>query len=247
MARRQIAVRRMARAVLATLGAWLVRTWMGTLRVQCRCPLPQADPLDGDWDGNYVYVSWHEYLLLPFFRYRDTNTVILVSQSDDGDLLATVSKRLGWRPVRGSSTRGAVAALKTSLILAKDGSRWSIGITADGPKGPHRELKNGCVFLASKLRKPIALVGMAFDRPWRARTWDRFAVPRPFSRAALIIGTPIDVPYDLDRDQLEAFRLRVEAELHNLSTQAENMLNEDGRNPLPRARIEKMPASSRVA
>ncbi len=79
----------------------------------------------------------------------------------------------------------------------------------------------GAVFLAAKLRMPLVVIAMGYDRPWRAHSWDRFAVPRPFSRARAIIGPQMHIPQGLDRDGLEHYRLEAERMLNRLTFEAE--------------------------
>jgi lysophospholipid acyltransferase (LPLAT)-like uncharacterized protein len=77
------------------------------------------------------------------------------------------------------------------------------------------------IYLASRTGLPIVGVGMAFRNPWRARSWDRFAVPRPFSAAACVTPGPITVPRDADRATLEACRQEVERRMQQAMIEAE--------------------------
>src|SRR5262249_53203129 len=95
-------------------------------------------------------------------------------------------------------------------------------MTPDGPRGPRRHLAQGPVYLASRLQLPLVVMGFGYDRPWRVNSWDRFAVPRPFSRGRAVIGPPLTIPRDLDRDGLERCRQRVEQLLNNLTQEAES-------------------------
>jgi hypothetical protein len=94
-------------------------------------------------------------------------------------------------------------------------------MTPDGPRGPRRQLAQGPIYLASRLQLPLVVMGFGYDRPWRTNSWDRFAVPRPFSRARAIIGPPLMVPPDLNRVSLEQSRRRVEHLLNCLTNEAE--------------------------
>src|SRR5262249_48313310 len=137
-----------------------------------------------------------------------------------------VLRHLGFRTVRGSSTRGGVGALKqilrgkrearsrspqndergmmTDQCKESDGRssfithHSSLIVTPDGPRGPRRRLAEGAIFLASRLQMPIVCMGFAFERPWRQKSWDRFAIPRPFSRARAVISGFIDIPPNLE-------------------------------------------------
>jgi hypothetical protein len=94
-------------------------------------------------------------------------------------------------------------------------------ITPDGPRGPRRQLAQGPIYLASRLQLPLVVMGFGYDRPWRANSWDRFAMPRPFSRGRAILGPPLMLPRDLDRDGIEACRVRAEQLLNDLTCEAE--------------------------
>jgi hypothetical protein len=94
-------------------------------------------------------------------------------------------------------------------------------MTPDGPRGPRRQLAQGPVYLASRLQLPLVVMGFGYDRPWRTKSWDRFAVPRPFSRARAVIGPPLMLPAELTRAGLEQTRCRVERLLNGLTYEAE--------------------------
>ncbi|NLA09484.1 MAG: DUF374 domain-containing protein, partial [Microbacteriaceae bacterium] len=100
-----------------------------------------------------------------------------------------------FRVVRGSTRRGGASALRQ---LLDQGELTHLAITPDGPRGPRRTLAQGAVYLASKLQMPLVALGMGFDRPWRVKSWDRFAIPRPGSRARAILSPEIHVPAGLD-------------------------------------------------
>jgi hypothetical protein len=79
----------------------------------------------------------------------------------------------------------------------------------------------GPIYLASRLGLPLVAMGFGYDRPWRMKSWDRFAVPRPFSRARALIGPPMSLPPDMDRSAMERCRQRAERLLTDLTLEAE--------------------------
>jgi lysophospholipid acyltransferase (LPLAT)-like uncharacterized protein len=125
---------------------------------------------------------------------------------------------MGFECVRGSTYRGGAKAI---WELWDRSRRQHLTITPDGPRGPRRQMALGPVFLASRLGLPLVAMGFGYDRPWRMNSWDRFAVPRPFSRARAIIGPPMILPPSLDRDGLEHSRTRAEQLLNDLTCEAE--------------------------
>ena len=132
-------------------------------------------------------------------------------------ILARAMQHLGWGIIRGSTTRKAVPALMR--LLRED--RRHICITPDGPRGPRRTMAPGPIFLASRLGLPLVCMGYGYDRPWRAKSWDRFAIPRPFTRGRAVFGPPLRVPANLDRDGLERYRVYFERLLNWLTDEAE--------------------------
>jgi lysophospholipid acyltransferase (LPLAT)-like uncharacterized protein len=96
-----------------------------------------------------------------------------------------------------------------------------LAITPDGPRGPRRQMASGPIFLASKLGIPLVAIGMGYNRPWRAGSWDRFAMPRPGSRGRYVVSPELHVPPDLDRQGLEHFRVKIEKVLNRLCIEAE--------------------------
>ncbi len=96
-------------------------------------------------------------------------------------------------------------------------------VLPDGPRGPRRHIELGLIFLAARTGLPLVLAGIGYDRPWRMPTWDRFAVPRPWSRAVILTAEPLFVPADATRAQMEEYRKRAEATLNGLTTLAEKL------------------------
>jgi lysophospholipid acyltransferase (LPLAT)-like uncharacterized protein len=129
-----------------------------------------------------------------------------------------------------------VTALRGLLAKSRE---MNLTITPDGPRGPRRRLAPGCVYLASKLHLPLVVMGYGYDRPWRIRSaWDRFAIPRPYSRARAVPSGEIFVPPELDRDGLEHFRQKIEDLLNRLTTEAEQWA-ESGRRKRGQRNIER--------
>jgi lysophospholipid acyltransferase (LPLAT)-like uncharacterized protein len=62
---------------------------------------------------------------------------------------------------------------------------------------------------------------MAFKKPWRAKSWDRFCVPRPFTPAACVVPEAVVVPPDADRDTIEDYRREVERRMQAAMIDAE--------------------------
>jgi lysophospholipid acyltransferase (LPLAT)-like uncharacterized protein len=194
-----------------------VRTWLDTLDAQVAYYDPAADPAFPAGTRR-IYVFWHEYILLPFHMRGHCRLAMLLSQHRDAGILNEAARLGGFGVVRGSTRRGGASALRQ---LLDQGELTHLAITPDGPRGPRRTLAQGAVYLASKLQMPLVALGIGFDRPWRVKSWDRFAIPRPGSRARAILSPEIHVPAGLDRAGVEHFRARIEHLLNHLTHEAE--------------------------
>ncbi len=154
------------------------------------------------------------YIPAPLYLRPNARLAILLSQHQDAELLSEAAHFAGLETVRGSTHRGGTAALK-GLLSAGRGR--NLAITPDGPRGPRRELAPGCIYLSSRLQIPLILLGVGYDRPWRyRRVWDQFAIPRPFSRARVVSSPRLQIPPDLDREQIEHYRVWIQNTLNDL-------------------------------
>ncbi len=197
--------------------ALVVRAWMRTLDYRVAFYDRSVDPQLG-YGGPRIYIFWHENILIPLHLRGHCHLAMLLSQHIDADILARVALHMGFDCVRGSTYQGGAKALWQLF----DRSRYQhLTITPDGPRGPRRHMALGPIYLASRLRLPLVAMGFGSDRPWRVNSWDKFAIPRPFSRARVVVGPPMMLPTDLDRGQLEACRGRVEQLMNDLTTEAE--------------------------
>jgi lysophospholipid acyltransferase (LPLAT)-like uncharacterized protein len=217
-----------------SIGAWslvstaAIRQWMGTLDYQAEFGDPEVDPVHPHFQGAKIYVFWHENILMPLYLRGHSNIAMLLSRHADANILDRVARMMGFGVVRGSTFKGGSVALRE---LAERAAVSNLTITPDGPRGPRRRLAPGCIFLASTLSIPIVAMGMGYERPWRAGTWDRFAVPRPFSRARAVVSRAIAIPPGMDRDAMERQRQGLERLLTHLSNDAEAWATAGTRRP----------------
>ncbi len=275
---------------LGLFGAAVIRALAATLDYRIVYADPLADPIHPRRPRPGIYVLWHEYMLLPV-GVRGKGLTVLVSQHRDGELITQVLRHLKFKSIRGSTTRGGVAALRRMLRMedrkpksenelaqSRKGAKFlggfaswretltsppsiihprsSLILTPDGPRGPRRHLAEGAIYLASRLQMPIVCMGFGFDQPWRQNSWDRFALPRPFSRARAVISSFIDIPTDLavkseirklksetPRSELESWRVRVEGILNQVTCEAEAWAESGRRKPgeMPLLRNEPAP------
>ena len=210
---------------VAFFGALLIRLWMGTLRYRYQELGVSVDSWRTDLPERYIYAFWHEYILMPAYHRKRNRITVLISQHADGQLISDLVKWFGFEAVRGSTTRGGIEAIRQ---LLRNG-QTHVAITPDGPRGPRRQLQQGLIYLASRTGMPIVPVGVGYERAWRAKNWDRFAIPRPWCWATCVSGQPIRIPQNLDREQLESFRRQVEATLHAITEKAEKWAESQGK------------------
>lgn len=203
---------------LCMLGFWLYRALMAS--VFCKYWRSGRDfrPSILDPQERFIYVLWHEYMLVPLVHFSHSSVRMLLSQHADGLIVEEICKHLRMGLVRGSSTRGGVEAMRR---LLKPGRYRCLAITPDGPRGPRRQIQLGVIYLAARLGWPIIAVGIGYDHPWRLKSWDRLAIPKPYSRACVVTAEPLSIPGDLDREGLEGYRRRLEDQMNALTAQAE--------------------------
>jgi lysophospholipid acyltransferase (LPLAT)-like uncharacterized protein len=198
------------------LGACLVKALHASLRPRLDQRLSGYHPPDPR-RRRCIYVFWHEHILYAS-QFGAHVVDVLISQHADGELITQVCRHLGLGVVRGSSKRGGSSAMLEMLRVSR---RKHIAITPDGPRGPRRQVQPGVIFLAAKTGLPVVAFGMGYEKAWRARSWDRFAVPHPFSLGTCVVATPIHVPAQLDDGGLEMYRRRVEDALHFVNEDAQ--------------------------
>jgi lysophospholipid acyltransferase (LPLAT)-like uncharacterized protein len=161
-----------------------------------------------------VYTCWHDRVFLSTYFFRRRRIVVMTSQSFDGEYIARFIQRFGYGAARGSSTRGGVGALVEMVRLVRAGR--PSGFLIDGPKGPRHVAKPGALLLAKKTGQPVLPFSVNAERRWEMPSWDRFQIPKPFTRAAVRIAPPIRVPPDADDRLIEAKREELQRALDRL-------------------------------
>ena len=201
----------------AFAGRHLLNAILGTVRFKVMTHEPHfAITAAG---GSIVWVVWHGRLLPLAYYHRGQDAVAMISRSGDGEYIARTVAGWGYDAVRGSSSRGGVAALREIVKLARAGR--SPFITADGPRGPRQELKPGVLTIAQLSGLPIIAAAAAATRGWWFHSWDRFLVPKPFSTVYLRYSAPLYVPRSASEADLQEIRLQVEATLNNITSEAD--------------------------
>lgn len=145
-----------------------------------------------------IFSSWHGKSWVPAYFLRDLGIYALASMSRDGSYMAEVLHKIGWKTVRGSSSRGASRSVLSLYKKLKKGE--STALTPDGPTGPIYEIKPGIIFLQEKAGSFI--VPMGVDAAWKKNfnSWDNYLLPLPFSKTALVFGEPFQFNGDLEME-----------------------------------------------
>lgn len=134
-----------------------------------------------------IYAFWHNQQTFLLFPYRKRGKIcVLVSMSRDGEYVATALPKFKMTAMRGSTSRGGYSALRGLMEMAQAG--YNPAITPDGPRGPVYQAHSGIVYLAQKTRLPIIPAGVASSHKFAVNSWDKFQVPLPFGKCAIIYG-----------------------------------------------------------
>ena len=165
--------------------------------------------------GGAVYVTWHQRMSFFFHYFGKRHLTVMISQSRDGEYASRIAAWLGFKNERGSASRGGARAIIALVKKIRDGEIG--GLLADGPQGPARVAKMGALLIARSAGVPLIPTAWSADRCWAFNSWDRYLVPKPFSRVVIRIGDPIWIPRSSKGAELEKYRTLFEDRL-NLTT-----------------------------
>lgn len=193
--------------IIPYIGLFIVKILSSTYRIRIINPEVERDILKR---GHIpIYASWHQRFFpgIIFFATRKPIS-IMISQSRDGELISKIVNILGWYPVRGSSSKGGRQALRKIKKLVYEGYR--VAHIVDGPRGPLGVVKPGLLLIAQASGMPIVPVITSAEKKWVFNSWDRFMVPKPFSRVIIRFSDEICIPSNLQRSDFEAKRSSIE-------------------------------------
>jgi lysophospholipid acyltransferase (LPLAT)-like uncharacterized protein len=215
-----------------TVRSWLVprtlrvlhSTLMNTLRISVTggAQLPQF--LDNPQrEQGALLVTWHDLTFMPLHLLRNKNIGVMMSASRAGQMQAAFWRLYGWPTVWGSTKkREGIKAVREVIRLLRTGQ--SFAFTPDGPKGPRHHAQPGVIYFASNAPAVIIPFGVAASSAWNLPTWDRYLIPKPFSRVHIHLGEALTVPPQLSREEMEEWRLRVQSELDQVNEVARQHL-----------------------
>ena len=194
---------------MTEFGYHLLQFWARTLHftIDDRAQVVGQPP-----NERYIGALWHNRLLLfPFVLKRylpERRGAALISTSRDGEILADLVERFGFEVVRGSSSRKGASAIRQLAEMVARGH--DVVITPDGPRGPAYKLGQGIVYLAQQSGAEVVPVNLEYSSCWRVKSWDRFILPKPFSKVRVIIGPPHRVASTTSDEEFERERVRLQ-------------------------------------
>lgn len=170
-----------------------------------------------------IFPFWHGCVLTAAYLFRNRGIGVLTSLSRDGEYIARVIRRLGFVPVRGSSSRGGGRGLLEMQKMVEAGD--AVAFTIDGPRGPRHVAKKGPVLLARITSVPVTPFYVAVERSWVLKTWDATTIPKPFSRVYVRVSRKILVPPDADDAAVDRYHAEMQASLERVTAFAEGQFS----------------------
>ena len=143
-----------------------------------------------------IWPFWHDRIFLSAVYFKNRGILVITSKSGDGEYIARFIQRFGFGAIRGSSSRGGARALVEMKREMR--KRREIAFTVDGPRGPRYEAKPGPVYLAKLTGNPILPFLTQPKRFWTLKSWDRLQIPKPFTKALLIVDKPFFIDEESD-------------------------------------------------
>src|SRR5213593_1018488 len=210
--------------IVALLGYWAIRILGKTVRWEAE-----------GWENHraiehagkkMIYTCWHGRIFLATYFWRNRGIVVMTSRNRDGEYIARVIRRFGYGAARGSSSRGgrrALAEMIRELRQNKD-----VGFTIDGPRGPRYVAKPGAVWIASKTGSAIFPFHISAQKTWALRSWDEFLIPKPFTRARVLMAPPIYVKPDASEQEVEEAQELLQQVLDEMRMRGDSHWDRDG-------------------
>ena len=192
------------------VGVWIVRALGWTWRIRAthdddvRMLRAAGKPL--------IFSLWHGQLLPLLYHHRNQGVTVLISEHSDGEIIARIATSLGYRTVRGSTSRGSARALLGLARALNDGEE--LAVTPDGPRGPAKSFAPGVAIVAQRTGAPVVAAAASVERAWRLETWDGFVIPRPFASVHVAYSDAVQITATNPRDAaMEVHRLEAAMEL----------------------------------
>ncbi len=209
------------RAFACWIAAWLIRLVHATNRWQVvRGDIPRQF-----WRDNkpFIVCFWHGRIMLMRYCWDMAHPIyMLISEHQDGQLIARTNTHFGIKTVVGSSSRGGAKAVREMVRLLNSGQY--VGITPDGPRGPRMRAGEGLITVARLAGVPIIPVSYSTSRGKHLGSWDRFLVAQPFGRGVIVWGQPVEIARDADETAIEEARTQIEDSLNTVTREADDLV-----------------------
>ena len=205
--------------IIPRIYVWVLRLFSLTIRKEY---LHEEYPKEFWNQGLHIIISfWHQRLMMmPFLRHSG-RVGMLISQHRDGEFIARAVNQFGVNPVRGSTTRGGLSALRGMIRFFRTGA--NLAITPDGPQGPKHVVQIGVIELARQTGAPILPVTYGASRKKELGSWDNFVLPFPFCKVAYLWGEPLFIPRDADKDRMEESRRLLQERMRQITEEADRI------------------------
>ncbi len=201
-----------------------------TLRYSISWEEPPSPP-DAIFEKPIIYSFWHRAVFASAWFWRKTGIAIMVSRSFDGEYIARTIQKLGYKAVRGSSSRGGAPALLGMKKNLEHGR--AVVFTVDGPRGPRSVAKSGPVLLSRASALPMVAFYAAVADAWVLNSWDALMIPKPFSKVLVRMSAKIQVPPDAGGAQMADFHWQLQSALERVTAFAEANVARVGSSEFP--------------
>jgi hypothetical protein len=218
--------------LLAYVLGGIMRWFWWTCRVQPVIGSEHLDELQSS-GSPAIIAYWHQmHLLCANYLLRRAKAgdriAFLISPSLTGEVPTAAARHWNIRVLRGSSTRsGGRSMREMHQVMVRD--RYSMVVTADGPRGPLHEFKPGALLMSRMTGAPIVPIAYGAKRSVNWNSWDRFIVPLPFTRVALAIGEPFRIPKDTRIEDLPEIQRQIEVMMQKTAAQANEAVKEQNK------------------
>lgn len=154
----------------------------------------------------HILAIWHQNIFAGL-QVENQKHIVLISPSKDGEFVSVTCKKLGHEVVRGSSNKKPHVALREMFSLMSRGIPAAISI--DGPRGPLYDVKSGIIELARKTQAIIVPMSPIPQKYWSFKSWDKFRLPKPFTKIVVVYGEPFTIPEDVSREEFDQFKIKI--------------------------------------
>lgn len=209
---------------------WAAAQYIRLLRLTGRWEMQGEAAAETLFAGGKPFVAcfWHGRMLMMPYGWRRADRIhMLISRHRDGQMISRVVGYFGIKTIAGSTGKGGAGALKSLLKVIDEGGY--VCFTPDGPRGPRMRAAMGVVQAAKLSGAPMLPISYSARGGRNLGSWDRFLLPRPFTRGVFLWGTPIPVPRNADAAEMERLRRAVEDSLNSLTREADRLC---GRTPV---------------